>query len=419
MKNNILKNLAVLGIVVGGLFTFTSCSSDDSNGGQGLEPVPSKKESFALLTGQLGVQPYVGYLSNFSEMPQGNIDNIKVGTLSVKANGIKSYGEWVFQRIQLARTSSPDDGILRYSIGADGNLIESGEIKGMSSNFYVYNENLGFYADAGKGLLKLQIFNPSSMLRIGEIDLSILEDKTVEYQAVGTNFIAAKDGKLYVDVITGSQKGKGGGMIDPAKGYVQLAVIDIETLKYEKTIKDTRINYVGYPGNANQMWSMGDDGALYICSHGFGTKGSTNNSAIVRIKKGSTDFDKNWIININDYMKDSTVGSVAVKNGKLYTAWSNTAFEYSGIMNKVNFTYYAFDKENIAAGPKVVEGLPLSTYAFQDAQAISTINGKVYFRVVNNDTYNGYYVLGEDQIAKPAFNIGKGGSVWGFVKLSR
>lgn len=410
------KHFAMLLMV--SLSTLVSCSSSDDSTPAKPEETPTDK--YAILTGTLGVSPYVGYLSTFDQMPTGDIDNIKQGSLSVKANGMKFYGSWIFQRIQLGRTGSPDDGILKYALDAKGNLVESGEIKGLSSNFYVHSESQGYYTDAGRGLLKIQIFSPTSMKRTGEIDLSMVADPKVEYQAVGTNFLASKDGKLYADIITGTALGKGNGMTDPARGYIDIAVIDIATGRYEKTIRDSRISFIGYPGNANQMWTLGDDGALYLCSHGFGVTGSTNGSAIVRIKKGETETDKSWIIKINDYVKNTTVGSIAVKNGKLYTAWSSSAFLYTGILEDVNFTYYSFEKENIAAGPKPVAGIPQSTYAFQDAQAISTIDNKVYFRVVDKKSFNGYYILSnEDTTAKPAFNIGKGGSVWGLAKLKK
>ncbi|MEK6508996.1 hypothetical protein [Myroides sp. C4067] len=419
MKKSIFSTKTIGALAMAGLFAFASCSSDDNSSSEPTKPVEQTKTSYALLTATLGVQPFVGYLSNYDKMPEGDLDNIHKGSLQIKGNGMKAYGEWVFQRLQLGRVSSPDDGILRYSINADGSLSETGRITGMSSNFYVHDKTTGYYADIGRGLLKIQVFNPSTMQRTGEIDLSVVEDKKAEYQAVGSRFIASKDGKLYVDIITGTKDGQGSQMKDPAPGYIKLAVIDIATGKYEKTIQDNRISYVGYGGNANQMWTMGDDGAIYMCSHGFGVNGATNGSAIVRIKKGATEIDKDWIIKIDDYVKNTTVGSVGVKDGKLYTAWSDKAFSYTDILPNPNFTYYAFDKENIAAGPKAVTGIPQSTYAFQDAQAITTIDGKVYFRVVNNKDYNGYYVLGSDNVAKPAFNIGKGGQVWGLVKLEK
>lgn len=426
MKKHIFTPKSIGMLLMAGLFAFTSCSSDDNSSSEPNPVDPTTTEGkYVLLTGTMGVAPYVGYMTAFDKMPSGDIDNIQKGALSVKGNGMKSYGEWIFQRLQLGRVSSPDDGILRYSTSDNNSISPSGEIKGLSSNFYVHNATTGFYADAGKGLFKIQIFNPTTMQRTGEIDLSMVEDKTKEYQAVGTRSLASKDGKLYADIITGSKDGKGSQMEDPAPGYIEIAVIDIATSKYEKTIKDTRVSYVGYGGNANQMWALGDDGALYMCSHGFGKTGATNESAIIRIKKGATEIDKDWIIKIDDYVKDTTVGSVAVKDGKLYTAWGSTAFTYADILNTPNFKYYEFDKENIAAGPKEVANIPATTYAFQDAQAITVIDGEVYFRVVNNENYNGYYVLGADKVAKPAFNLPKSAKgspalkVWGLVKLKK
>ena len=52
-----------------------------------------------------------------------------------------------------------------------------------------------------------------------------------------------------------------------------------------------------------------------------------------------------------------------------------------------------------------------------EAQAITAIDDKVYFRVVNNSDQNGYYVLGDNNTATQAFNVASGGVVWGFCKL--
>jgi len=417
--NKFLKLGKISAFVLAGLLTFSSCSSSDDDSGSTTIP-ETKTNDYVLLTGDLSVSPYVGYLSAFSALPEGDFSNIKEGSLSVKANGIKYYGKWIFQRLQLGRVQSTDDGILRYSLDANGNLIQDGEIKGMSSNFYVHNETTGFYADTDRGLMKLQIFNPSTMQRTGEIDLTSLS--TTEYgpyQAVGTHFIATKNGKLYADIVYGSLTGKGSFSIDDPRGFVDVAVIDIATLKYEKTIRDTRINYIGYPGNANQMWAMGDDGALYICSHGFGKTGGTNTSAIVRIKADETDFDKNWIIKASDYSTNSSISTVAVKDGKLYTSWGSKPLTFTGLTGDAIYDYYSFDKENITAGPQKIANIPSTTYSFQNAQNITTINNKVYFRVVNGNGNNGYYVLDGTNSAKQAFNITSGGVIWGLAKLKQ
>ena len=271
--------------------------------------------------------------------------------------------------------------------------------------------------DSDRSLLKIQKFNPSTMARTGDVDLSDIRDTQYGYQDVGTSLITAKEGKLYVDIFSNTGEQKGNFFTNTPLGFVQLAVVDIATGKYEKTIRREGISYIGYPGNENQMWSLGDDGALYFCSHGFGATGAINGSAIVRIKKGSSDFDSDWIIKADDYTKGTSFGTVCVKDNKLYTLMSSQALAFTSLLTDVSYSYYSFDKENIAGGPTKISNIPLTTYPFQCAQAITAIDDKVYFRVVNNSDQNGYYVLGDNNTATQAFNVASGGVVWGFCKL--
>ena len=329
---------------------------------------------------------------------------------------MKSASKWVFKRSSLASQSKDD--LIRYSIDASGNLVEDARISsGLNSNYYIYNDTLGFYVDADRSLLKIQKFNPSTMARTGDVDLSDIRDTQYGYQDVGTSLITAKEGKLYVDIFSNTGEQKGNFFTNTPLGFVQLAVVDIATGKYEKTIRREGISYIGYPGNENQMWSLGDDGALYFCSHGFGATGAINGSAIVRIKKGSSDFDSDWIIKADDYTKGTSFGTVCVKDNKLYTLMSSQALAFTSLLTDVSYSYYSFDKENIAGGPTKISNIPLTTYPFQCAQAITAIDDKVYFRVVNNSEQNGYYVLGDNNTATQAFNVASGGVVWGFCKL--
>lgn len=417
--NQYLKSGKIAGLILAGLLTFSSCSSSDDDIKKEPTTTTTTTNNYVLLTGDLTASPYVGYISTFSSLPSGDFSNIKEGSLSVKANGIKYYGKWIFQRLQLGRVQSTDDGILRYSLDSKGNMVQDGEIKGMSSNFYIYNDTTGYYADTNRGLLKLQVFNPSTMQRTGEIDLSaVATSQYGPYQSVASSLIVAKNGKLYVDIIYGTKEGKGSFLLEDAKGFVDIAVIDIATMKYEKTIRDKRINSVGYPGNANQMWAIGDDGALYLCAHGLGKTGATNGSAVVRIKANETDFDNNWIIKSDNYSSNTSISTVAVKGGKLYTSWGAKPLSYAGMLTDVTYSYYAFDVENLSAGPQKIANTPETTYSFQNAQNITVLDNNVYFRTVNNAKTNGYYVLDGTNSAKPAFNITSGGIVWGIAKLN-
>lgn len=386
-----------------------ACSDDNPT-----PPAPKVETNYAILSGNPG---QIGLLSAYTSMPSGTIDNAKENTLNTQTNGMKFFGKYVFQRVKLGKAPSSDDGIRRYEIGDKGQLIESGTISaGPGSNFHVVNENLGFYLDSNKGLLKLQTFNPSTMQRTGDIDLSVVKNDTFKFNAVGMYFIASKENKLYVSVNHGTEKGKGSFFFEKPLGYAELAVIDIPTKKYEKTIKSDKVSYIGYPSNANQMFTIGDDGALYMCYHGFTSFAGATGSSIIRIKKGATDFDKDWVIKADDYTKGTTFGTVAVKDGKLYTQVGTEAIVFGAkgnMLTKAIYDYYEFDTTTKQG--KKVEGLPKTKYVFFNAQGIVNFDGTLYFNVAN-DSYNGYYKMTSSGVEK-AFNVTKGGRVFGFAKL--
>lgn len=403
-------NLKVLFLlVVTGLFFF-ACSEEPNRD-------PEKSVNYyALLTGDMTTSPFFGYLTTYTEIPSGSIDNAKSGSLSIQTNGMRGGVRWIFKRTSLA-TEGKDD-LVRYSVDANGKMKEDGCISsGKNSNYCIYNDTLGFYVDSDRGLFKIQKFNPSLMQRTGDIDLSTVKDTKYGYQDVGSCLIVSKEGKLYVDIFSDEKTKKGNFFINKPLGFVELAVVDIASGRYEKTIRYDGISYIGYPGNENQMWTLGDDGALYLCSHGFGATGAINGSAIVRIKKGTTEFDKNWIIKADDYTPGTSFGTVCVKDGKLYTAMSSRALDFKTLLTDASYSYYSFDKENITQRPTKISDIPLTTYPFMCTQAITVIDGKIYFRVVNNMDKNGYYVLENNYTVKQAFNVSSGGVVWGFCQL--
>jgi hypothetical protein len=399
--------------------TLNACSGGDDPQGEQQPP----QATYALLTGDMTQAPYVGYLTAHAGMPAGEVDNIRPSSLAAHTNGFRHCGRRIFKRLNMGGMTG-SDGIQRYTLDETaGSINEDGQIlSGGGCNYYVYDDATGFYIDQDRGLFKVQKFNPATMQRTGEIDLTgKLGDTPFEYRSVGSSLIAGKEGKLFLDIACGTTAGKGSPFNgDPALGYIDLAVIDIASGNYEKTIRYEGISYLGYPANENQMWSTGDDGALYFCAHGLSmTIMGASGSAIIRIKKGETDFDPNWIIRADDYTPGSCFAVACVKNGKLYAQISSEALDFMTMATKPIFNYYAFETANLSKAPVKVGGMPPTTFVFQSWQGITVIDGKVYFRVVNADEgKNGYYVLGNDGSATEAFNVTNGGTVWGFAKLS-
>ena len=387
-------------------FTLTvllGCSSDDSD----PTPAPEEKAKFVLLT---SIERFgAGYFTALDGMPSGTIQATNSKSLQVKeAFGFRTFGKWFFNRSNAAG----ETGLQKYSLNADGSLKDEGFIAG-STQYLIVNETTGYYLDETRSLVKLQKFNPTTMLRTGEVDLSAVQKQGVEYQVVGKHTIAAKEGKLFVGITysTKALAGYGGDVFNS----VEFAVVDMATDKYEKTIQYDGLKGIGWGSSGNKMWSIGDDGALYLYSTGLNV--GLANTSIIRIKKGETDFDKTWTFSTRDLQPSSSLVTALVKGGKLYFESPSVPLkaDFSNLQNAPIFDYYTYDMTTKQITK--IEGMPQHEYAFANEQAITEIDGKVYLWVKNStDKLESYYVL-DGTKATQAFKVALDGAIQGFVKL--
>jgi hypothetical protein len=374
-------------------------SDNDSNAGN----------NYILLTNEadLGTP---GYMAARATMPQGSLSNIGSTSLQVaEAFGFTKYKKWIFTRSNVAGQA----GIQRFSVGADGKISDAGFIAD-GQMFHIVDDNTGYYLDEKRGTMLLQRFNPSSMQRVGQIDLSSLSMTGVEYQVVGKHILASKEGKLFVSVTYGTTIAQGYG--DDVVNYVKMAVIDIATNTLEKTIQYNGLKGLGWGSSANKFWTLGDDGALYFYYSGF-NEGITN-SSIIRIKKGETDFDKNWILKADDLQNHSTIANALVKNGTIYIQLPSVELkpDFSNLADPM-WDYYAVNVTTLKATK--ITGMPHTRYVHSNEQGIVQVDGKIYLWMANATTKeNGYYLLNEsNNTASSAFNVTDGGLVSGFFKL--
>jgi hypothetical protein len=383
----------------------TSCSKNDNN----PSPGESKKGSYILFTNEADLAT-AGYMTAYMTMPSGNLSNIGANTLQMKtAFGFTKFNNWIFNRTSI----SGQTGIQKLEVGDNGKITSTGFIPN-GAMFHIVNSTVGYYLDPVKGSMLLQIFNPTTMTRTGEIDLTSLKLPNIEYQAVGQHIIAAKEGKLYVGVTYGTTQR--GGYGDDVVDYIKMAVIDIATNKLEKSIQYNGLKSLGWGASANKMWTLGDDGALYLYYTGF-NEGVTN-SSIIRIKKGETDFDRTWILKADSFQEHSSIGISLVKNGKIYVQLPSVALapDFSNLGTSI-WDYYAIDISTLKATK--ITGTPATRYAHSNEQGITQIDGKIYLWIANATTKeNGYYLLNEsNNTASKAFNVTDGGLVSGFFKL--
>ncbi|MBT1711460.1 hypothetical protein KK062_24670 [Fulvivirgaceae bacterium PWU5] len=379
---------------------FTACSDDDASDGGG---------QYVLLT---AIEKFdAGYITSFKDLPSGTVSSVSSQSKSVSASfGFRAYKNWLFTRT----SSTGAAGLQRYSIATDGSIQEDGFIAN-AAQFLIIDDTHGYYQDEIRGTMKLQLFNPTTMQRTGELDFADLRNQEIaEYQAIGKHILAAKEGKLYASITYGTTQGQGYG--DDQIDHIELAVINIADNNLDKVITYDGVNSIGWGSSANKMWTLGDDGSLYIYSPGLA--GDFSKSAVIRIKQGATEVDKDWIVHVTDYDVNSSIAIGLVRNGKLYIELPSTSLQndFSNFEALV-FDYYAID---IATGEATkITGMPQHHYVWANEQAITEIDGRIYFWVHNHDEgVEGYYTLDDNGAsATQAFNIDHDGFTWGFVKL--
>ncbi len=181
----------------------------------------------------------------------------------------------------------------------------------------------GVILDANKGYLtsrlgKIITFNPTSMTRLGEINLNQYAAEGLQTVMLGQPFI--HEGLLYISLIQLGQE------FNPKTGpQVELAIIDIKTDKVVKVIKEDKsgISIGNYP--YGEPIFVDEKGDMYFLFSGMYSMLPDYKTGFLRIKKGETEFDPtySWVLNDQEIEGETSKTRWAeicryVGNGKLY-----------------------------------------------------------------------------------------------------
>lgn len=390
-----------------GLLTLLSaCSKNGSD-----SPTPTAQGRYLVMSNDATSQTGAGYLATYADLPSGSISTVGSTALQSQGTGntLQYFNNWVFK----GSNSASEAGVQKYTVGTDGRLQDQGFIKASSSGFFtssVVSATEGYYTDDNLGKLKIQKFNPTTMQRTGELDLTAsLTQAGTAYATVGRHVLAAVGGKLFADVYY-SDNAQSIGLLDYKGTTAYLAVIDLATGKYEKTISlASVVGNIGL-GFERPAWTAAADGTLYICT--LGSLGS-GDSKVVRVKAGTTEFDQTWSLSMDTYKQGSAFVTICVKDNTLYTQISTEAIkpDFSNLYNEI-WEYYGIDLTTKQAAK--VPGIGTPVLFTGHSRSFSDINGKLYFRVINSaQKLNGYYVL-DGGTAKPAFSLSAGGNAQDF-----
>src|SRR5690606_32223713 len=245
------------------------------------------------------------------------------------------------------------------------------------------------------------------------------DNDAILYRSIGQKFLAVKGGKLYANVTYATTNSTQKGFWDDFFPDIYIAVIDISSGQYEKTIKIEDTGAIAYI-NDNNMYDFDTNGDLYIVTQGVSPRGIGGKSKIVRIKANESDIDPNWSLNMDEIQEGGKFVSVFAKDGKIITVIPNAPLT-GGPTGNINFKdIWEFYSIDIASRERTkITGVPAVMNPGAAFCAIE-IDDKVLLRVATEDgSKNGYFEYDANaNSATELFKVTSGGSVSGLHKVS-
>jgi len=341
-----------------------SCDKDNKNEGQGDAPLHKIAVATAVKSG--GKDTY--YLGTFADFSVGSHTNAKSRQM-VTAPLVRIYEGDLY-----AAEGSEGDNLLKYVRSPDGTLQEAGKLTLPASSMPYWTA----FQSAEKGYLtlrtagKIVIFNPKTMEKTGEIDLT---SYAIGKASPDPTVIRYRDNKLYVSCL---QTEDGYTSAHPA----QILIIDLADNNKITSLTDARATTASDMHDWDSMF-FDEKGDLYVfCigSWGFmpGQKGG-----FLRVKKGATAFDKDYFLNITDYTIAGIPGGKLSHlyrptyggNGIVYATGNVAAL----IGNPPNYVEdYSFGAFKVDLYGKTVTKLDIP-YSLGYGGATRPYQGKVYF----------------------------------------
>lgn len=360
-------------------FFFKSCSDDDTdpNGSLG-------DEQFVLVvtTDQANRS---GVLLTFDEMPSGEIDPSAMASIASGGTGVSGfvYGDAIYEDNNFAG----DRGIQKLTFDASGELTDAGFILG-ASPFEMISETKGYYWNSELNPNALQTFNPSTMQRTGEIDLSSALEPYITEEVVSVYigfFLKEANGLLYATVDFQDEN------FVPVMDSTFVMTFDINTDTFKEWIIYPDFRSLGYYNAQHGIRYVNDaeDGYLYLGT--WSQENQIPNATVLRIRAGETEFDPNFKVSVNDLVGDRgfMIGGTTYMNGKLYGMAMDERVEddYSN-MDPAFTNFFAYEIDVTTQEMEKIEGIPGGW--FGSTLAPFRYNDKIYFYVTQSD-YQGVH----------------------------
>jgi len=313
-------------------FTAFSCSSDENTGSEQGGGVDTGKKKYIITatTGAVGIADYLL-----------TADDVSTGSITTIGNGIEQDGSYRYyitaqnNFFSLLYGQGNPGAVTTYNLNAEGKLVKKSDFQA---------ETVHVFAAVNKDILTIKVprSGATSIASMYKIDA---EQSIITGQAQQDTKILAGNGerafftwatqvgdKVFMPYM--SIKGDGldnFGTVNPDSTWV--AVYNYPELKLEKVIKDNRTSYLGaYFTNGLFQDENGD---AYGFSGAIATSNaaltSTKPSAIVKIKKGTTEFDQSYFFNVEEKSGGYKISSTSyISKGKFLLLMYGNAGKNNG-----------------------------------------------------------------------------------------
>jgi len=329
------------------------------------------------------------------------------------SSGFYSFKNFIFSMAKDKRGFSSTPGIYRLTLNTNNQVYIDSEIYIGKNNLFpgkklaIVNEELGFYYNEDSGGQLIQSFNPTTMTLIGELDLrpfieayrpnaKFEDEHGNNLIRTGSMVMDFKEDKLYVSIVFLDKAAFN--LVPEEEENVYMAVIDIPSFSFEKIIDYHGAKTVGFFVSENNPTTKDEDGNLYFCSWGWNQFNEHNPSKVFRIKAGETEFDQDWVIDIESHFGPGRIAqSIIAFNNKVYLHISEDPYYYESsedvsTKNGLKMWYYEFDP----ATPNTYTQLDIpSSNPAARINVFNIIDDKLYIVVPNavEGNFNGLYSL--------------------------
>ena len=389
--------------------SFTACLDSDEVGAE-KDPLAGDTTAFYAFANAAGAFPsQTTYIQAKRGLDFTAMDNQEAVELSGQA-ALHRYGRDLFA----ARFGDPAT-LIKYSVDSSGDIEEKGRLVVPGARTYSvvhFVSSTEAYATFVSGASNVMRFNPTTMEKTGEVDMSGMFRRgagdslnyTIYYLAD-----LARDGKLFLSVHYEKR-------FVAAYDSVFVAIIDLASGKLEKVISDGRTNGLFGNGHLVATFIMDEAGDIYAQAKTFDSTVSAGKvdqpSGILRIRKGETRFDPAYFFDLKSATGKDCYGLNYFGNGVALTTRiedPTDPWEFNG----ANFKVWRIDlAQRKSLGE--VEGLPKINGSSNSL--MSSFDGKTIFINASADDEQAIYAY-DPATGKAQRKFTMVGTLNGFYKL--